>query len=484
MARIDTLNNFLSDVANSIRAKRGTSESIPAKNFDTEIENITTGIDIIGDIVTRYIATNETISAGSFVEFINKTPTITLGTEKAIFNSYYAGANPSAVRLTDNKVFIACRASKSLQYLYGVLVSVVDGAITINHSLQLSETTKESTYISATALSADKIYISYGQYYTYGMVVTINDSTIVAGTEVQLTTTSGTFPYKQGTVALSENKVFVSHTSSAGIYGMIITINGTSIIAGADTFISSDTIDSPSHQLSVAKLSDGKLVLVYGIASSSKIYSTIITIKDSTFSCGTFSAKTLTFAQYWTLRIIVLPDDKILLAYRYQSGLYGIILTREVNSYSYGTETVISSLTSTGTNPEIGLQLTPDNKIFIAIGSSVDNSGNDAYYPIWAFIVKIEGSTITPVSEETQIIFNTEYSSDTIEPIALSEGVIFIACQSGRSDGYYLYGTTIAMDLEQVKNTTTSTPDGIAKTSGEGTSTIYTNQIEVYIPRV
>lgn len=482
MARIDTLNNFLSDVANSIRAKRGTSESIPAKNFDTEIENITTGTDIIGDIVTRYIATNEVISAGSFVEFINKTPTLTPGTEEAIFNNYYAGANPSAVRLTDNKVFIACRASKSLQYLYGVLVSVADGAITINHSLQLSKTTQESTYISATALSADKIYISYGQYYTYGMVVTINDSTIVAGTEVQLTTTSGTFPYKKGTVALSENKVFVSHASSAGIYGMIITINGTSIIAGADTFISSDTIDSPSYQLSVAKLSDGKLVLVYGIVSSSKIYSTIITIKDSTFSCGTFSAKTLTFAQYWTLRIIVLPDDKILLAYR-QNGLYGIILTREVNSYSYGTETVISSLTNTGVYPEIGLQLTPDNKIFIAIGSSADDSGNDAYYPIWAFIVKIEGSTITPVSEETQIIFNTEYSSDTIEPITLSEGVIFIACQSGR-DGYYLYGTTVTMDLEQVKNTTTSTPDGIAKTSGEGTSTAYTNQIEVYIPKI
>lgn len=42
MARIDTLNNFLTDVANAIRDKKGTTDNIPASNFDTEIASIET----------------------------------------------------------------------------------------------------------------------------------------------------------------------------------------------------------------------------------------------------------------------------------------------------------------------------------------------------------------------------------------------------------------------------------------------------------
>lgn len=45
MARIDTLTNFLTDVATSIRDKKGTSDEIPAKDFDTEILSIEGGVD-------------------------------------------------------------------------------------------------------------------------------------------------------------------------------------------------------------------------------------------------------------------------------------------------------------------------------------------------------------------------------------------------------------------------------------------------------
>ena len=43
MARINNLSNFLSDVADAIRIKKGTSGLIPAEDFDTEIENIKAG---------------------------------------------------------------------------------------------------------------------------------------------------------------------------------------------------------------------------------------------------------------------------------------------------------------------------------------------------------------------------------------------------------------------------------------------------------
>ena len=43
MARTDTLNNFLTDVATAIRTKGGTSEEIKASEFDTAITNLPSG---------------------------------------------------------------------------------------------------------------------------------------------------------------------------------------------------------------------------------------------------------------------------------------------------------------------------------------------------------------------------------------------------------------------------------------------------------
>jgi surface protein len=43
MARTDTLGNFLADVADAIRTKKGSEEPIAAADFDTEIENLPSG---------------------------------------------------------------------------------------------------------------------------------------------------------------------------------------------------------------------------------------------------------------------------------------------------------------------------------------------------------------------------------------------------------------------------------------------------------
>ena len=45
MADTSNLSNYLKDIADAIRDKKGTEEQIPAANFDTEIRNMQTGID-------------------------------------------------------------------------------------------------------------------------------------------------------------------------------------------------------------------------------------------------------------------------------------------------------------------------------------------------------------------------------------------------------------------------------------------------------
>ena len=64
MARIDTLTNFLTDVASAIKTKKGDNTPIPASNFDTEIDNIQTIIDgyTFSSLYTGNTSTSQTTS--------------------------------------------------------------------------------------------------------------------------------------------------------------------------------------------------------------------------------------------------------------------------------------------------------------------------------------------------------------------------------------------------------------------------------------
>ena len=53
MADISNLSNYLKDVADAIREKKGTEEQIPAANFDTEILSIETGVDTSDATATK-----------------------------------------------------------------------------------------------------------------------------------------------------------------------------------------------------------------------------------------------------------------------------------------------------------------------------------------------------------------------------------------------------------------------------------------------
>ena len=62
MARTDTLGHFLTDVATAIRNKKGTTDTIVASNFDTEIESIESGTDL-----SKYF--KDTIAKGTSSSF-------------------------------------------------------------------------------------------------------------------------------------------------------------------------------------------------------------------------------------------------------------------------------------------------------------------------------------------------------------------------------------------------------------------------------
>ena len=75
MARTNNLSNFLTDVADAIRTKKGSEELIAAEDFDTEIENLPSGGDL-----SEYF--KQTITSGNstypgYVKILKKIPAIT-----------------------------------------------------------------------------------------------------------------------------------------------------------------------------------------------------------------------------------------------------------------------------------------------------------------------------------------------------------------------------------------------------------------------
>lgn len=77
MARTDNLTNYLTDVADAIREKKGTTDVIPANTFDEEIKNLPSG----GGDVSEYFETTVTKSTSSgFMSrrYIKKGPDLVL----------------------------------------------------------------------------------------------------------------------------------------------------------------------------------------------------------------------------------------------------------------------------------------------------------------------------------------------------------------------------------------------------------------------
>ena len=81
MARIDTLDNFLTDVADAIRAKTESAGLIPASDFDTEIESIP-GAE-------KYFVSASTSQLNKPYMWIKELPNLDLSTLTSMLDMFY-----------------------------------------------------------------------------------------------------------------------------------------------------------------------------------------------------------------------------------------------------------------------------------------------------------------------------------------------------------------------------------------------------------
>ncbi len=161
MARIDSLTNFLTDVAAAIKAKKNTTDNIPAANFDTEIANLPSGDDTLLKGLIDRSSTHVTIPDG----------VTTIGAN--VFNNYYALESvtiPDSVTYISYSAFINCGIKS---------ITIPDSVTTIGYSAFSS-----CTGLTSITIPDGVTEISYSMFYNCTSLTSVtigNGVTRIAG---------------------------------------------------------------------------------------------------------------------------------------------------------------------------------------------------------------------------------------------------------------------------------------------------------------
>lgn len=445
------------------------------------------GSGIYGLIQDYYAYAGESISAGDFVEFINGVAS--KGTETSsgigIDTSDQAGQSISGVKLSDTKVFIA-HSSSRLTYvsLHGVVLTIDGTKITVGTDVQLITTASTAQSISAEALDENRVLIAHCGYTTlyplWAMVVTIDGTTVTAGVDKQLSTVDYTGHWLS-TKLLSPNKVFITHRyddASNLLYGMVVSVSGTTITAGTDVQLDSNTNSGHS---SMTITDNGYGVISYAVTSEYELRAKIITFKDGVVSSlgSTISLNTTSYSGYWS-KIALMEDNTVFIAHSYSSSyyLYGIALkVTDTGGASWGTSLLLSSSATVG---GVNFSVAPINTDKALIAYRVGSS-----YQLYAIVCEVIKTSLIK-GTQMELKSGWTFNGNVIDCVPFSDTSILILNSYNNINStvakYNLYGQfwgidesnlpttdiTVTKYETQIRKAITPKIDGVAKTSGEG----------------
>ena len=217
--------------------------------------------DVIEDF--KYVYKGQEVKAGDFVNYINGVAGQTdygTSTDTSILAAGDEGKNMWAVALDDTRVFILYKNPSN--YACGIVLQINGATITAGASVTISTNQYAGTGLSAVALDSSRVLVLYcygSAYYLYGMVCTINGTVITLGTDTKIYT--GNYSgYVTSPVLLPNGNVFIAHSydsSNYYLYGLVVTINGTTITAGTSTSI--NATQRAGSSISAVVLSNGNV---------------------------------------------------------------------------------------------------------------------------------------------------------------------------------------------------------------------------------
>lgn len=267
----------------------------------------------IHGIVEEYVAKGN-ISTGGFVKYLEE---INAGNNIPLSNTNYSSYTIQAVALSENKVFIT-HTYNDYNHLYGMICTINGDTIEINSDTELSALSCCGQYVSAIKLAENKIFIAYrANTYKdlYGMICTINGDTVTINTNMKLyTNSSGSKTTSNvSTVLISESKVFITFMADSNdyyLYGLVCTISGDTITTGTATKL----ISSQATLISNLSVSQNKVFILYldGTTTSSYSKSVVCTISGTTITVGTSVQ-----IAFGTSSAELLDENKVFICYQH-----------------------------------------------------------------------------------------------------------------------------------------------------------------------
>ena len=428
------------------------------------------GSSKINGLIEEYVvASGGNVNAGDFVKFMNDH---TEKTDETSLKTTDYNMNMQALALNENRAIVYIRDTI-------LICSIENNVITILKEFKPNL----GTIISIILLESNRIFLTYASTsnYLYGTICTINDTVITLGTNVQLSNRTISVTYGRTKVVKTDiNKIFISFgTTYDGVYGMICTINGTTITAGTDIKL----IAATTYYYSVTTLGSNKIFISHAMKgtgdSTERLYAMICTIDDTIITVGTdVNLQGEVTYQCRCNECVSYKENKVFVTYHVggSSHLYGEICT--INDTAITVESNIRLTNELDYDEYYSVLSIYDNFVLIATGKryvELDNKGL-----LCSVICELNDTTITVVKEMTLKTSSYAYRSGTtsfrISPVLLAKNKTLInyyyQLYSGSS--YYLSSTildTYAHVTKKINNKEDKIL-GIAKSRGTSGQTV------------
>ena len=380
--------------------------------------------------------------------------TITVGTDTQLSSTDGANTCLTVSALAATKVLITHSSRDSK--LYGTICTVSGTAIAVNTDTLLAANVQGG--IVSTAVLEDRAFVlRVGEKnFLYGISLLIpNQSTVTPMEDARISAGAGGHAADESSaVAIGENKVFVVHrgAGTSYLYGVVCTIAGSDITAGADTVISSLGTSSSYESTSVASIATDKVFITHGVYSSSRyLYGVVCTISGTTITVGTDTQLSSTASSYIapSNAIAVCSSEETAVFYRNYSNtyLYGVVCTISGTTITVGTQNQILDTEGTNSKYTIAVANLDVDKIFVA---------RVIQTTLYGVVCTINGETITAGTNSQIATASSGSGSYASEVVALALNSATVCLFYGNMSLYgvvcTISGTAISVGTVQSLN--------------------------------
>jgi hypothetical protein len=408
----------------------------------------------IDELIESYVvAAGETISAGTFVEFVSA-----LTGSPTQINT---GTNTTWIRsalISTNKAIVVYNNPANSNFGTANVISISGSTITVGTSFVFESA--NTTHTDVVGINTDKAIVVYqdqpNSNYGTSVVLSVSGTTITAGSVAVFKTANSQY---NRVVKLATDKAMVVYRDGSNGYGRakVLSVSGTTISQGSEfTFESAD-----SYYYSLAEIGTDKAIVFYNDYGNSQ-YATarVLSASGTSISGGTHLVVD-TIALYFN-DITYFDTDKAIVSYIDENNSLRRIRILTVSSTTITAGTSVS-FESVGTGLQ-ALKKLNTNEVIIVYGFTPLFLG---FYKIYS----VSGSTLT--FEKSG--YYTNYNAANQLSIVLLENNKFVSFHTNPNNSSRPTAIVVAIG-DVVRNTTEAYFNALAKTGGTAGNTI-----EIYV---